>query len=52
MIKSAFMNNAGIRRLHGAFEIGGTLADAGNTIQSLGAKAPAPRQPRDHCMFP
>jgi hypothetical protein len=29
------MKYAGIRRLHGAFEIGRTLADAGNTILSL-----------------
>src|SRR5258708_21039061 len=36
MGKSASMKGAGIRGLHGALEIGRTLADAGNTILSVG----------------
>jgi hypothetical protein len=51
-MKSAFMNSAGIRGMHGALEIVGTLADAGNTIPSIGAKSAVSPQPNDHCMFP
>jgi hypothetical protein len=44
---------ADIRRQHGAFEIGRTLADAGYTILSVGRESACIHlQSRDHCTLP